>query len=44
MARTTYRVILSADGNHKIEASTDDPADLKTALDEVKNAYKWMEY
>src|SRR6266851_5193989 len=44
MARTTYRVILSTDGNHKIEASTDDPAELKAALDQVKNAYQWMEY
>lgn len=44
MAKTNYRVILSADGNHKVEANTDDPAELTTALDQVKNAYKWLEY
>jgi hypothetical protein len=44
MARTTYQVILSADGNHKVTASTDDPAELKESLDSAKNVYEWMEY
>ena len=44
MARTTYQIILSTDGTHKLTASTDDPAELKTAMDDLKNAYSWMEY
>jgi hypothetical protein len=44
MARTTYQIVLSTDGTHKLTASTDDPAELKNAMDSLKNAYKWMEY
>lgn len=44
MTRTTYQVILSTDGTHKLTASTDDPAELKSVMDSLKNAYKWMEY
>jgi hypothetical protein len=44
MARTTYQIVLSTDGTHKLTASTDDPAELKNAMDHLKNTYKWMEY
>jgi hypothetical protein len=44
MARTTYQIVLSTDGTHKLTASTDDPAELKAAMDHLKNTYKWMEY
>ncbi len=44
MARTTYQIVLSTDGTHKLTASTDDPAELKSVMDYLKNAYKWMEY
>ena len=44
MARTIYQLSLSADGNHKVSASTDDPAELKSALEHVKNVYGWMDY
>src|SRR4051794_39976522 len=44
MARTTYQIVLSTDGTHKLTASTDDPAELKNAMESLKNSYKWMEY
>ena len=44
MAKTTYQVILSADGNHKVTASTDDPAALQEALEAVKMTYGWVDY
>ena len=44
MARTTYQIVLSTDGTHKLTASTDDPAELQKVMDSLKNAYKWMEY
>jgi hypothetical protein len=44
MARTTYQIVLSTDGTHKLTASTDDPIELKNAMDHLKNAYGWMEY
>ncbi len=40
MAHTTYQITLALDGRHTVSATTDDPAETKTALAWTKATYE----
>jgi len=44
MSRTTYKVVLQADGNHKVEFQTDEASEFKSGLETAKGIYEWLEY